>query len=739
MKFTAFAFRSLLWLCAPLFFASSLAAGGDRPLKPAPFISREVTALMRLLEEVHYNRDAVKPADYGQVIPDYMAELDGPRLFFLASDKQKFTDAYKPRWLFDNISGLGKIDPAYEIFATYDERVRARITWILEELKKEIDLGTQDTYLVDRSKADWPADAAAADDIWRKRLKFEMIQEVLNKKSVDEAKQNIRKRYERLRLNIDEFESSDIAEMFLSTVTRLYDPHSTYFSADTFEDFGIQMRLQLIGIGAILGMEEDRCVIKELVPGGPADLSKQLRPKDVIVAVAQTNAEPVEIPGMKLRKIVDMIRGPRGTQVKLIVQPADATETDAHKEVVITRNIVNLDSARARGAIFDVPDTSGKITPIGVITLPAFYGPDGTGDGESKNSATKDVAELIKRLQSAGIEGLVLDLRHNGGGLLSEAIDLAGLFIKQGPVVQVRTYYGDVKVDSDEDPSIAYSGPLAVLTSKFSASASEIVAGALQNYGRAIVIGDSSTHGKGSVQTVIEMKTVLNSLSRAIGKTGAAKLTVQKFYLPDGHSTQLKGVVPDIVLPSIDDYLPIGEKDLPHALVWDEIPSATFDGKPLDEKVVSHLRELSTIRQSKLEEFTFLKKNIDWFKTKQDQKVVTLNLEERRKQKESDTAFKKSMDAEKAALGSAEYAYREFNLGAPKPPKAKVEKKPGKDGDAPDDDSDLSTDDSDNYRKADIHLREALRVLDDALEMGRKPELWASDHAPLTVRVTKKS
>ncbi len=739
MKFSPRFARLSLWLVLPLLPLVSLGqARGDRPLKAPPFVAREVTALMRLLEEVHYNRDGVKASHYSQVVPDYMAELDGQRLFFLGSDKSEFQEKYKTSWLYNNISALGKIDPAYEMFGVYDGRVRTRINWIFEELQKEVDLGSQDTYLVDRSKADWPADTAAADELWRKRIKYEVIQEILNKKSVDEAKQNIRKKYERMRSNLDDIEAGDIAEMFLSTITRLYDPHSTYFSADTFEDFGIQMRLQLVGIGALLGMEEDHCVIKEVITGGPADLSKELRAKDTIIAVAQPNGEPIEVIGMKLRKIVDMIRGQKGTKVRLIVQPADATDPSTRKEIVLTRDIVNLDSARARGAIFDVPDANGKITPIGVITLPAFYGPDGSGDGENKNSATRDVADLINRLQKTGIQGLVLDLRHNGGGLLSEAIDLAGLFIKQGPVVQVRTYYGDVKVDSDDDPGLAYTGPLAVLTSKFSASASEIVAGALQNYGRAIVIGDSSTHGKGSVQTVIEMKTVLNNIARAPGKTGAAKLTVQKFYLPDGHSTQLKGVVPDIVLPSIDDYLPIGEKDLPHALVWDEIPSATFDGKPLEDKVVSHLRQQSSARQQKLEEFAYLKKNIEWFKTKQEQKVVALNLEERKKQKETDLAFKKSMDAEKAALSKGEFAFKEFNLGAPKPPKPKAEKKPLKEGET-EDEGDLSTDENENYRKMDIHLREALRVLDDALDMGRKPELWASDHAPLTARITKKS
>lgn len=738
MKFSASLSYLLRFLLIAALGAVSVHARTDRVLKTTPTLSLETSALIRLLEEWHYNREGVKVRDYEQVVPDFMTELDGQRLFFLESDKEDFAKRFPTQWLYNNIASLGKIDPAYAIFSVYEERVQTRVSWILEELKKDFDLTAKDTYAIDRSKLPWPADAANADDLWRKRLKFDILQEVLNKKTPEKAKEDVRKRYERLVKNLDDIETNDIAEMFLSTIARLYDPHSTYFSSDTFEDFGIQMRLQLVGIGALLGIEEDYCVIKEIITGGPADLSKQLHPKDKIISVAQTNGEPVEVIGMKLRKIVDLIRGQKGSDVHLVIQPADATDPSVRREIVLTRDVVNLNSARARGAIFEVPDSAGKITPIGVITLPAFYGPDSSSDGTEKNSATKDVAELLQRLQKAGIQGLVLDLRHNGGGLLSEAIDLAGLFIKQGPVVQVKNYYGEVKVDSDENSAINYTGPLAVLVSKFSASASEIVAGALQNYGRGIIVGDSSTHGKGSVQTIIEMKNLNPNLARSPVKTGATKLTVQKFYLPNGHSTQLKGVVPDIVLPSIDDYLPVGEKDLPHALVWDEIPTSFFDGKPLEDKIVQPLRESSQQRQSQLQEFTYLKRTIDWFKTKQEQKNVSLNLDDRKAQKEADTAFRKEMDAEKERLEKNRYAFTEFLLGPPKEPKPKAPKKTDAGGD-PTDDIDLSTEDDENFSKLDIHLRETLRVLTDALDMGHKKELWASDHAPLTATSSKGS
>ena len=569
--------------------------------------------------------------------------------------------------------------------------------------------------------------------------------------ALEEARTHVRKRYERMLKNISDIESLDLAETFLSTLARIYDPHSTYFSSDTFEDFNIQMRLQLVGIGAMLSLEDDVCIVREIVPGGPADLSKQIKPNDRIHSVGQVGAEPIEVVGMKLRKIVDMIRGAKGTQVRLLVQPADATDSSTRKEVILTRDVVKLDNARAFGAIFEVPDANNPAVkvPIGVISLPAFYGPDGsTPEGEG-SSASGDVAKLITQLQAAGIRGLVLDLRRNGGGLLSEAIDLTGLFIRRGPVVQVRSYYGEIKVDEDEDARIAYDGPLAVLVSRFSASASEIVAGALQNYGRAVVVGDSSTHGKGSVQTVVEMRNLIPALARSPIKTGAAKFTVQKFYLPNGASTQLKGVVPDITLPSIEDFLPIGEKDLPHALVWDEIPTSYFDGKPLPTSLLEPLRAKSTERQNGLDEFAYLRKSIDFFRSKQDLKLASLNLEDRRRQKAEDDAFRKTLDSEKARLAATDFPYREFLLAPPPPPRIRATVTPPsspegpKPADAPaaSPDEVESTDEDDNahFAKMDVHLRETLRVVADALALGERREFWVGDTAPLTAKVEPKS
>jgi carboxyl-terminal processing protease len=719
--------------------ATTALARTDQKFTSSPTLSTEARTLVQLLEQAHLNRDAVHSGDYAEVIPNYMSDLDGQRLFFLASDRAAFGSQFGKN-VYWNISALGNIDAAYDIFAVYETRTSTRINWIFDELKQDIDLTANESYRADRTKAEWPANPAAADALWRQRVKFELIAELMNKKTLDEARQAVRKRYERMLKNLGEIEGTDLAELFLSNVARLYDPHSTYFSASTFEDFGIQMKLQLVGIGAVLGVEDDYCIVKEIVPGGPADLSKQLKPNDKIISVAQSGTEPVEIIGMKLRRIVDQIRGDKGTQVTLTIQPADATDPSTRKVVTITRDIVKLNSARAHAAVFQVPGADGQTVPLGVITLPGFYGPADSNEPDAEQtSASKDVARLIGQLKAAGIKGLVLDLRHNGGGFLTEAIDLTGLFIRQGPIVQVKDSAGEIQVDRDTNTTVVYDGPLAVLVDRFSASASEIVTGALQNYGRAIVIGDSSTHGKGSVQTVLEMKNLVPQLARSPIKTGATKFTVQKYYLPNGSSTQLKGVVPDIVLPSIDDFLPIGEASLPHALAWDEIPTSKFDGHLLDTKILQPLRQASVARQAKLDEFLYLRKGVDWFKMRQNQKLISLNLEVRRQQKVTDDAFRKSFDAEKALLAKNDFPYREFRLGPPLPPKIKPAKKPDNsaalDGE---DDETLSTDENDAYAKVDVPLRESLRVVNDAVVLGQDQQYWASNHAPLTAQLERK-
>lgn len=719
--------RLLLVLSLP----GLLAAAPDRELKTTPLMRLETRTLVQMLEHFHYNKDGVSPTDYADIITGYMQELDPQRLFFTQSDEQSFRRQYGPR-LETDLAYLGNIDAAFDIYKVYEQRAQARISWIFEQLPGEFDFTANESYTPDRSKSPFPAGPAEADDLWRKRLKYEMLHDVVAKKPVDEAKTTLRKRYERMLKNMGDTETSDIQETFLTSLTRMYDPHSDYFSADTYQDFSIQMKLSLVGIGAVLGIEEDGyCIVREVVAGGPAFTSGQIKVNDKIVAVQQEGAEPVEVIGMKLRRIVDMIRGAKGTKVTITVLPRDAADAAQTKQVHIVRDVIKLNSARANATIYDLPGANpGETVPVGVIALHSFYdgSPDDAAPEDIRNTASQDVAELIGKLKTEGIKALVIDLRRNGGGLLTEAVNLTGLFIKSGPVVQERDFQGQVSVDSDSDSAIAYDGPLAVLTSRFSASASEIFAGALQNYGRAVIIGDSSTHGKGTVQAVLEMKNFLPRLSQDIGNTGAAKLTVRKFYLPNGASTQKKGVTPDIALPSIDDFLPIGEATLPRALVWDEIRPTTFTGKTLEQTVVQPLLEASRSRQDSLDEFSYLKKNIDWFREKQEQKTVSLNLDQRLATKQADEEFKKAMKAEAERLAQGNYASREIKLDSV------VKAEAAGQAPAPSlDEGDTDAEDNDARAKFDVHLRETLRVVKDALRLEGGALISAETQAPVAL------
>lgn len=702
-------FHAVLWLVLlPVAFAVS-----DRDYTTNPLMQNEVRTLKQMLDYVHFNKNALKPEDYPKLITDYMALLDPQRLYFTADDEQSLRRLYGPQ-MEDALLMSGNIDAAFRIFGLFEQRVRSRVTWIHEQLGKDLDLTTNETYTLDRTKAPWPADTAEADALWSRRLRAELIGELLNKKTPEAAKQTLNRRFDRFLKNISEFQAVEIESRFLTSLTRLYDPHSAFFSAPELADFNIDINLNLEGIGAVLTVDDEGyCKVVSINPGSPAELTGKLKPNDKIVAVQQEGQEAVDVVGMRNKQIVQMIRGKKGTKVTLHVIPQKAADQSKTELVTITRDSIKINQSRASAEVYEIPDASGKISKVGVIAFNSFYGETGESDEPARATVSRDVAELIGKLKQEDIAALVLDLRRNGGGLLSEAINLSGLFIDHGPVVQVRDSAGRVSVGRDNNGGLVYDGPLAILTSRFSASASEIFAGAMQNYGRAVIIGDSSTYGKGTVQTIFDLQNYLPRLSRDYGTPGAAKLTIQKYYLPNGSSTQKRGVVPDIVLPSIDDYIEVGEATEPHALVWDEISSAPFDGEPLNQTFVAPILSLSKQRQDSLDEFGLLKRNIDWFRQRTEQKTVSLNLEQRRAEKAAIEATTKKFDAEYKELSKADFTKREIKLDG-----VVIAKEPEP---APEDDAD-GEDHTDI--KFDVHLREALRVVVDATRLS-PDKVWA--------------
>ncbi|HTH48678.1 MAG TPA: carboxy terminal-processing peptidase [Candidatus Limnocylindria bacterium] len=461
----------------------------------------------------------------------------------------------------------------------------------------------------------------------------------------DEIIKKLTRRYQRTLRNLKQFESDEVLQLWLDSLGHAYDPHTDFMGKRELEQFAMQMNLRLFGIGATLASEDGYTVIREVRPGTPAEKSKQIKVGDKVVGVAQAKSDFVDVIDEKLTKVVEQIRGPKGTEVRLSIIPSGA-DSSVRKIVSIIRDEIKLEDSEAKAKLVELTGDNGKMMRVGVIDLPSFYANFSVGGirGSGKTT-TGDVAKLLKKLTAEGAEGIILDLRRNGGGSLEEAINLTGLFIKSGPVVQIRNYDGSIQVDEDTDDSVAYDGPLMVLTSRFSASASEIVAAALQDYGRAILVGDSSTHGKGTVQTVQELAPYL----RGTDNPGAVKVTIRKFYRASGGSTQLKGVTPDITLPSINSYAEIGETSLDNALAWDTIPSAKIDKVNRVQPYLTELTKRSTLRVNKDKDFDYVREDIERFRKMLADKSVSLNEDKRRAEKAADKA---RADARKKELAA---------------------------------------------------------------------------------------
>ncbi len=519
--------------------------------------------ILQLLRRNHYQSFALNNDASRQLLDEYLKALDGNRSYFLASDIEQLHARYSKR--LDNALKSGDLEPAFTIYNLYQKRAEERLRYMLDLLDNQLEslnFESDATLETDRAEADWPASTQALDLLWRKRLKDDLLRLELSGKALTESRELLTKRYSNQLRRLSQVRSEDAFQVYINAFTQLFDPHTQYFSPRKAENFDINMSLSLEGIGAVLQSEDEYTKVVRLVPGGPAAKAGQLKPADRIVGVGQDKSgEIIDVIGWRLDEVVDLIRGPTASTVRLEVLPAGSSGTRVYN---ITRDTVKLEEQSAQKALLEY-QRGERTYRIGVIEIPAFYidfAAAQAGDPDYK-STTRDVRRLIKELQAEDIDGLVIDLRNNGGGSLQEANDLVGLFIPRGPTVQVRNGRGDVNVQQDPDPNLVYGGPVTVLVNRLSASASEIFAGALQDYGRALIIG-SQTFGKGTVQTVQPLQ------------HGQLKFTLAKFYRVSGDSTQHKGVIPDLGYPSLIDNDEIGESALPQALAWDQIDPAEF-------------------------------------------------------------------------------------------------------------------------------------------------------------------
>src|SRR2546423_9876480 len=615
-----------------------------QPLQAKSDAEQICVSVGRLLEEGHYTHQQLNGDVSQKFLKNYLELLDFSHLFFTQKDVDALTAKYGTA-LGDDVL-LGNLKPAYEIYDLYQKRVDERVAKIKELLKEPMDFKTNATVDVRREKAPWPKDEAQANELWRSRIASELLQEKLSEHPIEPGPQLIARRYDRISRNVHEEDRDEQVKLYLDALAQSYDPHSEYHSQADFKNFNIQMGLSLVGIGAMLRTEDGYAKIESLVPGGPAQVDGRLKVGDRITAVGQGQTEYVDVRDMRLDKVVEMIRGKKGTKVRLLAIPANAADPSQRKNVELVRDEIKLKDQEARADIIIKKDENGNPVKLGWLTLPSFYA---DMDRHSK-STTRDVLALLKRLRKENISGLVVDLRRNGGGSLEEAISLTGLFLKSGPVVQTKGSNGNIIVSSDPDPGIAYAGPLVVLTSRQSASASEIFAAALQDYGRALIVGDKNTFGKGTVQTILDIGNYTSLLGSRSHKDGALKLTIQKFYRVAGGSTQLHGVASDIVLPSLTDLPEFAEGALKNCLPYDEVPKAKYT--KWSEPVSLYLDELkrrSSARTQNDPEFHYVMEDMGRLRHRLDDNRISLNEDLRKKELSDDKMRKELRSKERLA------------------------------------------------------------------------------------------
>lgn len=637
-------YRFRLALCAAALASTGLLAAALAPADSSPAPEAASTGLApqavhaetieAILDRLgyHYRQLGMNDEMSAQMLQQYLKDLDGNRLYFLAGDIDEFK-RYQTK--LDDQLESGDLSAGYTIFNRYQQRARERLQYVLALLDDgvgELDLNDDETILIDRSEAAWPADAAAGNELWRKRLEDAVIAMRLDGDDDEAIQKRLTQRYNGQLKRLEQSTSEDVFQIYVNALGQVYDPHTSYFTPHSSENFNISMSRSLEGIGAVLQAEEEYTKVVRLVPGGPAAKGGQLGPSDRIVGVGQENEDMVNIIGWRLDEVVNLIRGPKGTKVRLEVIPSGAANEHSTRTISIERNRVVLEDQAAKSKVLEVPHDN-RTYKIGVIDIPAFYLDfDAYHRGDPDyTSTTRDVARLLMSLQQQGVDGLVIDLRDNGGGSLQEATQLVSLFIDRGPTVQVRDARGRVQIEPDQYPGMLFFGPMAVLVNRYSASASEIFAGAMQDYGRALIIGDQ-TFGKGTVQTLVPLD------------HGQLKITQAKFYRVSGGSNQNKGIIPDIQMPYLVDKQEVGESALPNALPWDQIREARFLPSANLTPFMAQLQSRHAQRLKGNPEFEYVLSQLDLARENQARKTLSLKQSVREKEQRDWEARRLSLE-----------------------------------------------------------------------------------------------
>jgi len=641
---------SLLLLPAAA-IAAPAASGDIATLRPTDDQAGAAKLVVGLLSDsqYHYKPLPLDDALSQDIFDAFIDSLDGERMFFVKTDIDRFQQ-YRTT-LDDAIKGQ-TLAPAYDMFSVYLQRVAERTAFARGLLKKDFDFRKDENYRFDREDHPWEPTKLALDDAWRRRVKNDVLRLKLAGKDMAEIRKTLDKRYANFQARVRDLKSDDVFQSLMNAYAGSIEPHTGYMTPRTSENFNISMRLSLEGIGAVLQKEDEHTVIRSIVPGGPAALSGKLAVGDRVVGVAQgeTGTAFTDVIGWRIDDVVDLIRGPKGSVVRLDVLPAAAGLDGPHEAIAITRDKVKLEEQAAKKEIVEV-GSGASAHRIGVITLPAFYQDFDARrrDEPDYRSATRDVRRLLIELRAERVDGVVMDLRNNGGGSLSEAIELTGLFIPQGPVVQVRSAGGRVKVESDRNPDLAWEGPVAVLVNRASASASEIFAAAIQDYGRGLIIGEP-TFGKGTVQNLVDLDVFEPGEEPRYGQL---KLTVAQFFRVDGGSTQHKGVVPDIQFPVTLDAEDYGESAYDNALPWTRIRPAEYASFGDLAALTPMLQARHKVRAAKDQEFQWWAEDVAEYRKQRARTTVSLVEQERRTERDAEEARRAERKAQREAAGLA--------------------------------------------------------------------------------------